>query len=248
MKKNTNKAFTLVELIVVITILAVLGTIAFISLQGYSADARNSKRTSNLNNIQSAISIKMAEGGWLMAFSADNVYALSDGANLGWAASVTDTAVYQAGKLNYAALWVKPEEFQDPGGQDYPFGATTSGARFELAASLEVDGTRQALVKGTYTPRDDSTAAITSVSGNVVTLASADTNRFRAGDSVTLSDASTDIIKKVARDWINVTLTTTPAVSVNTMNLTNAEEPSLTADRTDKTLNVTTGQSTTLPY
>ena len=63
MRKSTNNAFTLVELIVVITILAVLGTIAFISLQGYSADARNSKRTSDINNIQSAISIKLAEGG-----------------------------------------------------------------------------------------------------------------------------------------------------------------------------------------
>jgi prepilin-type N-terminal cleavage/methylation domain-containing protein len=63
MRKTTNtSAFTLVELIVVITILAILGTIAFISLQGYSADARNSKRTSDINNIQSAISIKMAEG------------------------------------------------------------------------------------------------------------------------------------------------------------------------------------------
>ncbi|MDR1987995.1 MAG: prepilin-type N-terminal cleavage/methylation domain-containing protein [Candidatus Peribacteria bacterium] len=33
MIKSTKKAFTLVELIVVVTILAILGTIAFISLQ-----------------------------------------------------------------------------------------------------------------------------------------------------------------------------------------------------------------------
>jgi prepilin-type N-terminal cleavage/methylation domain-containing protein len=47
--RNTKKqAFTLVELIVVITILAILGTIAFISLQGYSQDAKNSKVTSDL--------------------------------------------------------------------------------------------------------------------------------------------------------------------------------------------------------
>ena len=65
---NTKKAFTLVELIVVITILAILGTIAFISLQGYSADARNSKRTSDLGNIQSAISLKQVEGVPLLSF------------------------------------------------------------------------------------------------------------------------------------------------------------------------------------
>jgi prepilin-type N-terminal cleavage/methylation domain-containing protein len=53
--RNTNKAFTLVELIVVITILAILGTIAFISLQGYTGEAKNSKVTSDLRNIASAI-------------------------------------------------------------------------------------------------------------------------------------------------------------------------------------------------
>jgi prepilin-type N-terminal cleavage/methylation domain-containing protein len=66
--RNTKSAFTLVELIVVITILAILGTIAFISLQGYSADARNSKRTSDIGNIQSAMSLKMVEGVPVMSF------------------------------------------------------------------------------------------------------------------------------------------------------------------------------------
>ena len=68
MRNTKTQAFTLVELIVVITILAILGTIAFISLQGYSADARNSKRTSDLGNIQSAISLKQVEGVPLMSF------------------------------------------------------------------------------------------------------------------------------------------------------------------------------------
>lgn len=42
------KGFTLVELIVVIVILAILSTIAFISFNGYSWDARDSKRMSNV--------------------------------------------------------------------------------------------------------------------------------------------------------------------------------------------------------
>lgn len=62
--ENTkNKGgFTLIELIVVITILAILGTIAFISLQGYSWDARNSKRLSDLASITSAINLKRVDG------------------------------------------------------------------------------------------------------------------------------------------------------------------------------------------
>ena len=44
-----KKAFTLVELIVVITILAILWTIAFISLQWYSRDSRDSVRISDMS-------------------------------------------------------------------------------------------------------------------------------------------------------------------------------------------------------
>ncbi|NDK10275.1 BspA family leucine-rich repeat surface protein [Candidatus Gracilibacteria bacterium] len=50
-----KQAFTLVELIVVITILAILGTIGFISLQGYSVTARESARISDLATIQRAL-------------------------------------------------------------------------------------------------------------------------------------------------------------------------------------------------
>ncbi|MDD2745529.1 MAG: type II secretion system protein, partial [Candidatus Gracilibacteria bacterium] len=39
-----KKAFTLIELIVVITILAILGTIGFLSIGGYSSKARDSAR------------------------------------------------------------------------------------------------------------------------------------------------------------------------------------------------------------
>jgi len=59
--RNTKNAFTLVELIVVITILAILGTIAFISLQGYSQDAKNSKVTSDLASLAKKITIRTTD-------------------------------------------------------------------------------------------------------------------------------------------------------------------------------------------
>ncbi len=57
MKKNLNKAFTLVELIVVITILAVLATVAFISFQGYTSSSRDSVRLADLKNISKSFEI-----------------------------------------------------------------------------------------------------------------------------------------------------------------------------------------------
>ena len=57
-KQKINKnAFTLVELIVVITILAILWTIAFISLQWYSRDARDSVRASDVNLMKKSLEL-----------------------------------------------------------------------------------------------------------------------------------------------------------------------------------------------
>lgn len=50
--KKHFKGFTLVELIIVITILAILATIGFISLQGYVSNARDWNRVANITNIE----------------------------------------------------------------------------------------------------------------------------------------------------------------------------------------------------
>ena len=63
MKKLNNKAFTLVELIVVITILAILWTIAFISIQWYSKTARDSLRISDIANITKTIELMLIKTG-----------------------------------------------------------------------------------------------------------------------------------------------------------------------------------------
>ena len=52
-----KKAFTLVELIVVITILAILWTIAFISLTAYSAQSRDSVRISDLDRMKTVLEL-----------------------------------------------------------------------------------------------------------------------------------------------------------------------------------------------
>ena len=257
MRKSTNSAFTLVELIVVITILAVLGTIAFISLQGYSADARNSKRTSDINNIQSAMWIKQAEGGSLVAF----VNTATTTPRLTWtvnfAGTGSTTADYLAGTLNYTALGVKADEFKDPTDQEYRMGLTTTGkGRFELAATLEDGADKVALVKGTYVSRNaadtNKTATIDSLSNKIVTLAGANTNAFSRGDFVNVTGGATAQngleIKKVARDWITLTFGVDINSDHTTITLASDESTGLIADTTTTTAPVINGSTTLRPY
>ena len=61
--KYNKSAFTLVELIVVITILAILWTIAFIALQWYSKTARDSARISDMSRIKSSLELFSVETG-----------------------------------------------------------------------------------------------------------------------------------------------------------------------------------------
>ena len=63
-QKKFYSAFTLVELIVVITILAILWTTAFISLWGYAVIARETARLTDINVISRALNISYTENGF----------------------------------------------------------------------------------------------------------------------------------------------------------------------------------------
>ena len=146
MKKNTNKAFTLVELIVVITILAVLGTIAFISLQGYSADARDAKKVSDVNSLIKKINIEVTK--W-----SDLATLVSSGSTLSATIAGTSASAEQW-IVNFAAIKENAEAFKPDAVNDYPFsyakGGSGTGAYsfMQMAATLEADNT--ALVVGNY--------------------------------------------------------------------------------------------------
>ncbi|MFB0965190.1 MAG: type II secretion system protein [Patescibacteria group bacterium] len=58
--KKFFRAFTLAELIVVVTILAILATVGFLALSGYTQDAKDSAVKTNVRSLMTAVSSESA--------------------------------------------------------------------------------------------------------------------------------------------------------------------------------------------
>lgn len=101
-------AFSLVELIVVITILLILWTIAFISLQWFSKEARDAKRISDIRSLYDKIMIENAK--WqdlseLIINTTQTTYQIL------WASWKTINTFWE---INFAKLNENQKSFQDP--------------------------------------------------------------------------------------------------------------------------------------
>ncbi len=127
---NTNiKAFTLVELIVVITILAILWTIAFISFQNYSKSARDWVRISDINNIEKNLGIFVVEK-WFYPIP-DNWTNIT----YSWAIAWTQWTVWDNVIINLKNLSKKPI---DPlVNNEYAYSITNTKVEYQLATILE---------------------------------------------------------------------------------------------------------------
>lgn len=157
MKMMKKAGFTLVELIVVITILAILGTIAFISLQGNTQDAKNSTVVSELRTIITAIETVKAKDD--IPFSAIYSARPSSGTGnevVGTAFSgvtLTGSLNYNVGAINFAALKQNADGFKDPEGRDYIYAYAANGndAYYQVAGEvMEASGNRKQYVQGLY--------------------------------------------------------------------------------------------------
>jgi len=119
MKQN---AFSLVELIVVITILAILWTIAFISLQGYSREARDSKRITDTRNLLGKINIETTKWTDVSRLIKNTTQVTL---KILWN---DDSWVETFWVVDFENLKENPSNFQDPSnGQDYPVAYARGG-------------------------------------------------------------------------------------------------------------------------
>ena len=174
------KGFTLVELIVVITILAILATIGFLSLQGYTSDAKNTKTQANLRTVASSLVNEQAitqQGfdkymtGAFAGYAAGANEVTFSGANTNFkSANIYGTQIffasgsYMAGKISPESLRIDGSKFfeKDAAGNLEPYavgaaainetsnGKTRQRTVFQVAGTLNNAGVQTALVEGTY--------------------------------------------------------------------------------------------------
>ncbi len=128
LKKN-RFWFTLVELIVVITILAILWTIAFISLQWYSKSARDSVRISDVENIVTSLTLYEVQK-WAFPVPSDNV----EVTYLGWEVW-TQWTIGDSVLTNLAQI---SNKIVDPSsGSEYTYSRLNTKKEYQVAAVFE---------------------------------------------------------------------------------------------------------------
>lgn len=126
-----EKWFTLVELIVVITILAILWTIAFISMQWYSKSSRDSVRISDMSAISSSLALFNIES-WKFP-DVTNPYDVT----FSWSIAWTQWIFWEATFNNVDKLDKIPI---DPlTWKNYSYSITSSKSEYQLSGLLEND-------------------------------------------------------------------------------------------------------------
>lgn len=144
-----QKGFTLVELLIVIIIIGILATLVIVTFQGVQAKARDSKRQTDINALNSQIQAYYAEHGWYptlaqlvsSSWRSTNMKGLDPAALTapGNGSSIIDSNAATKTKYSYI-----PTESNNSGAACTSADVNTNDTNcdtFQLHAILEADGT-----------------------------------------------------------------------------------------------------------
>ncbi|MDD3144718.1 MAG: prepilin-type N-terminal cleavage/methylation domain-containing protein [Candidatus Gracilibacteria bacterium] len=137
---KNKKAFSFVELIVSVTILAIISTIGFISYSSYLGDSRDSQRKSDLAQVGSALKVYKQKRGYYPV--PGNKFELT----------YNGTGIVFQGKFDENVRLNTLDRLPlDPKSKTgYIYSITKNAQEYEMAATLENEDNPIALVNGTY--------------------------------------------------------------------------------------------------
>lgn len=146
-----TKGFTLVELIVTITILTILGTISFLSFNSYVSGSRDSKRIIDLESISASLEIFYKKNSGIYPKPSDTVVVSYTGA------TGLQTPFSYLGFVKNTLKLDFNEIPRDPITSDYYAYSTTVDQKFyEVAATLE---NNSEIRKTSYSPLAEAEAS-----------------------------------------------------------------------------------------
>lgn len=226
--KNKN-AFTLVELIVTISILAILATLWALSFLWYQVDARNTKRGTDLKNLHSKIETSLLQ--WLdLNKTLSETGSTLSGVNISFWGFLWSTNLpwkYAAWEIDYGAIGVVRDEFLDPKfNVPYVLWYSTFLKKYQLAATVENQAGEYDIISSwNYGARKSNVvrANRSSISWNIFYAVEWDlkTLWFKVWDNVWISATGEYIIKRIS--WSKAYLDRTVTTPWATMFLKNNE-------------------------
>ena len=246
--KENKKWFTLVELIVVITILAILGTVAFISLQSYAGIARNALRLDWISKISTIVETK--KQAWISMLAFANSGQEVPNAQIWWTWTILWWD-YQAGTINASVLEIKSKNFIDPtSGELFRIWVTTKKwGQYEVATAIEDWWNARSKISGNYEKREIETLNWSGLLGEKTFTLSNTVNINKLLEWDTISWPGIAIGTKVVRlssNWLTIFLDTFLTADTNSIELGSEEVDGLIT-WTDWAIPVT-DNSSTIPY
>jgi prepilin-type N-terminal cleavage/methylation domain-containing protein len=131
------KGFTLVELIVVITILAILGTIGFLAIGGYSSRARDSARIGDLAQVSKSLDLStVISGSYPLP---DGSFAVTYSGGAVWNQGTVGALVMQYFKGTIAGGGLNKKPLDPLKNTEYGYSSLAEGKAYQLKAEYEGD-------------------------------------------------------------------------------------------------------------
>lgn len=167
--KKPALAFTLVELVVVITILAILGTIGFLSVGGYSSRARDAERVADVSLVSKSLDISvLTVGNYPLP---DNYFSVTYSGSAVWYQGVVGNGVIQKLHSSIAGGGLDGKPLDPLKGSDYVYSMLSEGRAYQIKAEYENDLAQTAINAVDYAYAAPGMPVVAYVKGNYGGLA-----------------------------------------------------------------------------
>lgn len=137
--KKAQRGFTIIELLIVIAIIAILATIVLVSVQNATAKSRDTKRSTDVNAIQTKLEEFYQENSYYPAtLSLNDLKGLDEGALKDPKGADAPEAITVADSTAATASQPQVDSGGVPGYRYVPFGCTGSQCTgYQMKASME---------------------------------------------------------------------------------------------------------------